>query len=464
MAAGCGVMSGAVLFIEEEFEINSTQVELLMGSLVILSVIGGLISGFLADAIGRRKTMLVAAAIVLFGCGVMGLSYSYSLLLLGRILTGIGIGFSYVIAPLYVAEVSSPATRGMLISFPEIMLNVGILLGYVSTFCLSGLPVTINWRLMLGLGGLLALGLAGGVLIIPESPRWLVVQRRTNEALSVLMKISSSDEEAELRLADIILAAEPKNSQQKAATSVLSVEMCLTCDTRLESLTPVCHGNDNEAAGVWRELLCPSPKTQKILFAALGLQFFQQASGIAVLIYYAPSIFSKAGFHSKSGDLGVTMTIGVAKTVFILIATCYLDTSGRRPLLLISSFGMTASMLMLAGSFLLLNFASAAGFAAPFAVLGSISFVSFFSMGFGPMSGLLASEIFPLRLRAQGVSLSMAMNRLLSGILSLTFLSIIHALSPAGTFFLFAGVSTIATVFVYLVIPETKGRSLEELS
>ncbi|KAJ7564023.1 hypothetical protein O6H91_03G134200 [Diphasiastrum complanatum] len=158
------------------------------------------------------------------------------------------------------------------------------------------------------------------------------------------------------------------------------------------------------------------------------------------------------------------MTIGVAKTVFILIATCYLDTSGRRPLLLISSFGMTASMLMLAGSFLLLNFASAAGFAAPFAVLGSISFVSFFSMGFGPMSGLLASEIFPLRLRAQGVSLSMAMNRLLSGILSLTFLSIIHALSPAGTFFLFAGVSTIATVFVYLVIPETKGRSLEELS
>ncbi|KAJ7564028.1 hypothetical protein O6H91_03G134300 [Diphasiastrum complanatum] len=455
-------MSGAVLFIEEELRINATQVEVLVGSLVIVSVVGGLISGFLADAIGRRKTMLVAAAIVLFGCGIMGLSYSYPLLLLGRILTGIGIGFSYVIAPLYVAEVSSPASRGMLISFPEIMLNAGILLGYVSSFCLSGLSVTINWRLMLGLGGLLALFLAGGVLTIPESPRWLVLQRRTEEALSVLMMICSNDEEAELRLAEIILSAEPKKSQQQNSSSVLSVETCLTCATdQLESAKL----NDNEGAGVWMELLCPSPKIRKILFAALGLQFFQQTSGIAVLLYYAPSIFSKAGFNSKSGDLGATMTIGLAKTVFVLIATCYLDKSGRRPLLLISSFGMTASMLVLASSFLLLNFGTTAtGFAAPFAVLGSISFVSFFSMGFGPMSGLLASEIFPLRLRAQGVSLSMALNRLLSGIISLTFLSIMHALSPAGTFFLFAGVSTIATVFVYLVIPETKGRSLEELS
>ncbi|KAJ7532462.1 hypothetical protein O6H91_13G004600 [Diphasiastrum complanatum] len=467
---GCGVMSGAVLFIKDDLKIDESQVELLMGSIVMVSLIGGLVTGVFADAIGRRKTMLVGASVVFFGCMMMGFAPSYAVLLTGRILTGIGIGFSYVIVPLYITELSPPESRGMLSSFPEIFINSGIVLGYVSSLCLSGLPISINWRLMLVLGAMPAIVLVCSVLILPESPRWLVVKNRNEEALSVLIMTSTDSSEAEIRLQDIVLAVDvPKQWHEQSFAKLDKVEAGDASNLGLEKA--VIHPQKIHGVTIWSELFWPSPQICKILFIALGLQFFQQASGVAAMIYYTPFVFAKAGLESKVGDLGATVAVGIAKTAFILVATLLLDRSGRRPLLLISNLGMTISMLTLGTSFLFVDPGLSAkqletpnALVAPLAVGATFSFFAFFSMGYGPICALLPTEIFPLRLRARGMSLTMALNRTLSGIISLTFLSIMDVLTPAGTFFLFAGMTVLSIIFVYLFVPETKGRSLEEMS
>ncbi|KAJ7563694.1 hypothetical protein O6H91_03G121700 [Diphasiastrum complanatum] len=465
-----GVMSGAVLFIRQDLNTNYIQEEILMGSLVLVSLVGTIVAGLLADTVGRKKSIFVAAIIVIAGCVIMGLAPSFWALLFGRIITGIGYGFSFMVVPLYIAEVSPPETRGRFLSFPELFINSGILLGYISSFCLAKLPVFISWRLMVGLGALPAIVLALGISIIPESPRWLVLQGRINEAFSTLILTSDHESEAEQRLNDIIVAAGNKRHKDLASAG-----------DAVENTYPKLHNkmSDNEEAGVnlaatdhkhlirhmWLELLWPTTSNLRFtLFVVLGLQFFQQASGVSVLLYYSPDIFQKAGFQSGWGSLGATVLVGIAKDISIPVATIFLDRLGRRPLLLISNIGVTASLLTIAMRFSIQDIYPNSTSNGYLTIAACCSFMVFFSMGLGPMAALLPSEILPLRLRAQGMGLSTASNRLLSGILSLSFLSIFKALGAAGTFWLFAGMSSISMLFLYSFVPETKGRTLEELS
>ncbi|KAJ7299876.1 hypothetical protein O6H91_14G027800 [Diphasiastrum complanatum] len=473
-----GVMSGAVLFIKEDLSINEAQEEMLIGSLILVSIVGNLIAGLLADKMGRKKTLLLGAIIVMAGCSIMGIAPSYVFLFLGRLLTGIGYGFPLSIVPLYIAEVSPPESRGSLLSIPEIFVNSGILLGYVSSFCLAPLPVFINWRLMLGLGGVLGFILACGSLVIPESPRWLVLRDRIDEAFEILVNTSCNEREAELRLAQIMMAADDPPTHTDTESAELKPEFLpkataiLEKGGNIEATHPLLHQKHEHKLGdAWSELLRPNPEVRRALLAAVGLQFFQQASGIAPIIYYLPSIFERAHFKSKVGSLGATVAVGLTKTLFISVATAFLDRSGRRPLLFISCVGMALSMATLAMGFYFLDWISAsetiwsANLPGVLALCSSCSFVAFFSVGMGPISGsLLPAELFPLRLRAQGLSLTMACNRLFSGLISLSFLTILTMLTPAGTFFLFALISALSIPFFYLVIPETKGQILEEIS
>jgi len=205
--ADIGVMSGASLFIRQDLKITSVQVEILVGSLNVCSLIGSLASGKTSDWIGRRYTIMVAAATFLIGAILMGLAPSFPFLMAGRVVAGIGVGYSLMISPVYVAELSPALTRGFLTSLPEVFISVGILLGYVSNYAFAGLPNGINWRLMLGLAALPAIAVALGVLGMPESPRWLVVKGRFEEAKQVLIRTSENKGEAELRLAEIQEAA-----------------------------------------------------------------------------------------------------------------------------------------------------------------------------------------------------------------------------------------------------------------
>ncbi|KAL5975896.1 hypothetical protein ACLOJK_020224 [Asimina triloba] len=438
-----GVMSGAVLFIRDDLGITWTQEELLIGSLNVCSLLGSLSAGTVSDRIGRRYTIVLSSATFLIGALLMSLAPSFSFLMAGRVVAGIGVGFSLMIGPVYTAELSPTLTRGLLTSLPEVFINVGILLGYIFNYALAGLPVSLSWRLMLGVAAFPAAAVGIGVLALPESPRWLVMQGQRREAKWVLLKTADNQGEAELRLVEIEAAA-------AAATRASA-------------------GSDDEKSGkgVWMELLWrPTPAVRRMLAVAVGLNFFMQASGNDAVVYYSPEVFRAAGIQRKKAMVAVTIVMGFTKTCFVLLSACFLDSFGRRPLLLVGSTGKAVALAALGISSKILEAAAAAEekptWALTLCVVAVCADVSFFSIGLGPITWVYSSEIFPTRLRAQGSSIAVGVNRIVSGVVTMTFLSLAREISFGYVFFIFAGISAAGAVFFYLFLPETKGKSLEE--
>ncbi|KAK3153545.1 hypothetical protein QOZ80_2BG0176930 [Eleusine coracana subsp. coracana] len=178
MGYDTGVMSGAMLFIEEDLKINDTQVQVLAGILNVCAILGALTAGRVSDWVGRRLTISLSACIFFAGSVLMGLAPNFATVLAGRCVAGIGVGYALMIAPVYAAEIASAESRGALSSLPDICISLGILLGYVANYALAKLPLVYGWRAMLGLGALPSAALAAGVFAMPESPRWLVLRGR----------------------------------------------------------------------------------------------------------------------------------------------------------------------------------------------------------------------------------------------------------------------------------------------
>ncbi|KAL4180507.1 hypothetical protein AMTRI_Chr13g92440 [Amborella trichopoda] len=439
-----GVMSGAILFIKDDLHINDVEVELLVGSLNIFSLIGSAAAGRTSDYIGRRYTIVFAGGIFFVGALMMGFAPNYAFLMAGRVVAGIGVGYALMIAPVYTAEVAPASSRGFLTSFPEVFINLGILLGYVSNYVFARLPEDLSWRLMLGVGAIPPVFLALGVLAMPESPRWLVLQGRLGAAKKILLKTSDSPDEAQRRLSEIKVAAGiPENA-----------------DGEVVSVPKHHHGE-----GVWKELLLrPTPAVRRMLIAAVAIHFFQQASGIDAVVLYSPRVFEKAGIKEKSKLLGATVGVGLTKTTFILVATFLLDRLGRRPLLLSSLGGMAVSLFGLGfGLTMIAHSDEKLVWAVGLCITTILLYVAFFSIGMGPITWVYTSEIFPLRLRAQGASIGVAVNRVISGVIGMTFISVYNAITIGGSFFLYSGVSLLAFLFFFFFLPETKGRTLEEV-
>ncbi|CAO1943566.1 unnamed protein product [Urochloa humidicola] len=426
-----GVMSGCIIFIQKDLHITEVQQEVLVGCLSFISLLGSLAAGRTSDAIGRKWTIGLAAAVFQAGAAIMTFAPSFAALMAGQLLAGIGIGIGIMVAPVYISEISPAALRGTLASLPEIFISFGILLGYVSNLAFSGLPGHLNWRVMLGAGILPSISIAFVLLLIPESPRWLVMQGRLADARAVLARVSDGEEEARERLAEIEAAA-------ARATA-------------------------GSGRAAWRELLLrPSPVVRRMLVTGLGVQFFQQATGIDALVYYSPTIFRDSGMTTESQLLAATVAVGFSKVAFIVIAIALVDRVGRKPLLYASTVGITACLAVLAAS-LSLSLPGGGGAAVAVAVLAVCGFVAFFSVGIGPINMVLSSEIFPLRLRAQAVAVGFALNRTASGGVAMSFLSICRAVTVAGAFAAFAAVSAMSVVFVHLFVPETSGKTLEEI-
>lgn len=425
-----GVMSGAIIFIQEDLKITEVQEEVLVGILSILSLLGSLAGGKTSDAIGRKWTMALAALVFQIGAAIMTLAPTFQVLLIGRILAGVGIGLGVMIAPVYIAEISPTIARGSLTSFPEIFINLGILLGYVSNFAFSGLPAHTNWRIMLAVGILPSIFIGFALFIIPESPRWLVLKNRVDDARSVLLKTMDNEKEVEERLAEIQVAAGISSAEKY------------------------------EEKAVWREFLNPSPALKRMLITGFGIQCFQQITGIDATVYYSPEIFKEAGIHGNSKLLAATVAVGLAKTGFIVVAIVLIDKLGRKPLLYLSTIGMTVCLFCLGFTLTFLGNGKVGVGLAIFWVCGN---VAFFSVGIGPVCWVLTSEIFPLKLRAQAAALGAVGNRVSSGIVAMSFLSVSRAITVGGTFFIFSFISALSVAFVYKFVPETKGKSLEQI-
>jgi sugar porter (SP) family MFS transporter len=326
----------------------------------------------------------------------------------------------------------------------QVFINAGILLGYVSNYGFSKLPTHLGWRLMLGVGAIPAVILGTVVLVMPESPRWLVMQGRLGDAKKILDKTSDSKEEAQTRLADIKEAAGiPEN-----------------CTDDVVQVPKRSHGED-----VWKELFIrPTPAVRHVLIAAVGIHFFQQSSGIDSVVLYSPRIFEKAGITNSDQKLLCTVAVGFTKTMFILVATFLLDKNGRRPLLLTSVAGMIFSLVTLGFALTIIDHTDHKMMWAVALSIGMVlTYVAFFSIGMGPITWVYSSEIFPLKLRAQGASIGVGVNRVTSGVISMTFISLYEGITIGGAFFLYAGIATVSFVFFYFMLPETQGRTLEDM-
>ncbi|KAK3125515.1 hypothetical protein QOZ80_7BG0606000 [Eleusine coracana subsp. coracana] len=441
-----GVMSGASLYIKDDLKISDSKLEVLMGILNVYSLVGSFAAGRTSDWIGRRYTIVLAAVIFFAGAFLMGFAVNYGMLMFGRFVAGVGVGYALMIAPVYTAEVSPASARGFLTSFPEVFINFGILLGYVSNYAFSRLPQNLNWRIMLGIGAAPSVVLAFMVLGMPESPRWLVMKGRLADAKVVLEKTSDTPEEAAQRLAEI-----------KAAAGI-------PADLDGDVVEVPQREGGNEESRVWKELIfSPTPAMRRILLSGIGIHFFQQASGIDAVVLYSPRVFKAAGIVGDNKVLGTTCAVGVTKTLFILVATFLLDRVGRRPLLLTSVAGMILSLVCLGMGLTVVGHSPdvKVPWAIGVAIASTMSYVAFFSIGLGPITWVYSSEIFPLHVRALGCALGVATNRVTSGVVSMTFISLSKAITIGGGFFLYGGMAMLAFIFFFFYLPETRGRTLE---
>ncbi|CAI5531434.1 unnamed protein product, partial [Closterium sp. Naga37s-1] len=493
-----GVTSGALIFVAEDFDLSHVQQEIFVGILNIVSLVGALSAGRLADFAGRRFAMGAAASIFIAGALCMAFAPTYAVLVTGRVVTGVGVGFGLALPPLFISEISPPGQRGGLVSFGELFINIGIVVGFLTSFLLSGLPVDSAWRWMLGLGAVPGFILAVGVVFLPESPRWLIMHGQVKKAKDILLTISDSKQEAHERMLEILEAAGLKEeviSKGPAAGSEFSPargrsnsrdrlegsggeggEGTVYVDEEEQEIHVIRAMEGAGGKGVWKELLWPTPAVGRMLVVCVGTNFLQQAVGIDAAVYYSPVVLRDAGITSTRALLGATLLMGVIKVSFVGIATCMLDHFGRRPLLLVSTAGMTVALLTQALAFLKLPTAvdvdvsstvtatTGVPAAAIVAFTGLCFYVAFFSIGIGPINWLYTSEIFPLRLRAQAAGIGTAVNRIASGVVAMTFLSLADATgSPAGPFFMFAGMGVVGFVFFYFLAPETRGKSLEQI-
>ncbi|WP_222915975.1 sugar porter family MFS transporter [Natrinema sp. SYSU A 869] len=420
-----GVISGAMLYIRNTFElatvfgysINASLIEgIIVSGAMIGAIIGAALGGRLADRLGRRRLILVGAVVFFVGSFIMAIAPTVEVLIVGRIVDGIGVGFASVVGPLYISEISPPEIRGSLVSLNQLTITSGILIAYLVNFAFSNGG---EWRWMLGLGMVPAAVLFVGMLFMPESPRWLYEHGRESDAREVL---------ASTRV------------EQQVEDELHEIKKTV----RTES-------------GTLRDLL--EAWVRPMLIVGVGLAAFQQVTGVNTVMYYAPTILESTGFADTASILA-TVGIGVVNVVMTIVAVLLIDRTGRRPLLLTGLGGMTLMLAVLGIAFYLPGLSGAIGWIAT----GSLMlYVAFFAIGLGPVFWLMISEIYPMEVRGTAMGVVTVVNWAGNLLVSLTFLRLVDGIGQTGTFWLYGALSLLALVFCYRLVPETKGRSLEEI-
>jgi SP family galactose:H+ symporter-like MFS transporter len=412
-----GVISGALLFLRESFVLNDTTQEIAVSVVLAGAIIGSLGAGRMNDMLGRKITLLLLAVIFTLGAVLTAISPNLLFFIVCRILVGVGIGAAASVVPVYISEMSPPRLRGTLVTFNQLAITVGIAVSYWVDLAFA--HAGMGWPPMFATAAIPGILLFLGMLVSPETPRWLASKGRWNEARQVLERMKDLDPAHEL----------------------VDVRGSLLIEQR--------------QSGV-RELFRPGLRTA--LLVGVGLAIFQQAVGINTVIYYAPIIFQKAGFVSANSAILATSVVGIVNVVSTIIATFLLDRLGRRTLLL---FGTALMVVALAA--LGVIFANSSSQTGIFTLITLIVYIFAFAISMGPVFWLMSAEIFPTRVRAAGSSICSFSNWAANFLVSLTFLSLIRLFGSPLTFTLYALMGILALVFCWFLVPETSGRTLEQI-
>lgn len=440
-----GVISGAEKFIQNEFKVSDDVIQLIVSSLLWGAAFGALGSGFLSSHFGRRKTILLSAVIFVVGALLCAFAPSEHLLVAARFLLGIAVGVASFTAPLYLSEISPQVVRGSMISMYQLMITIGIVLAFLSntwlaTYANFGGVVGGHWRIMLGIIAIPAFIMFVGVFMLPESPRWLFLKGFQERAVAVFKQMKLDDAE---------IAAEVREIEDSVKVKQNGFQLLMQ------------NSNFRRAIGL-----------------GVGLQIIQQLTGINVIMYYAPRIFGMAGFADTNQQLWGTVIVGVTNVLATFIAIAFVDRLGRKPIMYAGFVTMGLALLTVGSLFLIggethqttgangvvetVTVLKSLDYAYP-AIFALLIFIIGFAMSAGPIIWVLCSEIYPLAGRDLGVTFSTGTNWIVNAIVGMTFLSLINGFGPGYTFLLYGGMNVIFIIFFLLLVPETKGVSLEKI-
>jgi SP family arabinose:H+ symporter-like MFS transporter len=411
------VINGALVFLRLQFSLTSLQTELAASSLLLGCLIGAVAAGRLSDNLGRRKCLMGAA--LLFTLSAVGSAVAQSFVVFSgaRLVGGLAIGLASALTPIYISEVAPPQSRGRLVSLNQLAIVIGILSAYLTNWQLSGLGEQ-SWRWMFGVASVPSAGFLFGLLFIPESPRWLIARGRVEESCKVLERINGATE---------------------AHKEVKDIELAIAGEE-----------------GGYRELFSSGMRLRLVI--AVSLAVLEQICGINTVLYYGSILFTEH-FHGESAKvaLGANVLVGLVNLICTVIAMIFIDRWGRRILFLIATAGMAISLIVLA-------FSLRTSHGNPIVIFGSVLFyVGFFAVGLGPGVWVYIAEIFPTRIRGQATSLATAALWTACLAVTLTFLLIVETLGMSAAFLLYALLSLLTFFFVWKWVPETRGKSLEEI-
>ncbi|MFT6866261.1 MAG: SP family arabinose:H+ symporter-like MFS transporter [Cyclobacteriaceae bacterium] len=415
------VISGAIGFLETKFGLSPIMKGWAASSAIWGCVFGAMAAGYVSDRLGRKKVLIITA--VLFAISAIGsaIPNDLTLFVIARFVGGVGVGAASMLSPMYISEIAPADRRGMLVTLYQLAIVLGINLIYFVNLLISGAGdttwnVEMGWRYMLGSEVIPAALFLVALLFVPESPRWLASKGRDEDALAILTKI---------------------NGKERGVEVLNEVKETL-----------------NEEKGTISELFAPGLRTAMIVGMFLAL--FSQITGINAIIYYAPEIFKSVGFGTDSALLQ-TVIIGLTNTVFTFVALKFIDKAGRRKLLL---WGVSGMIVCLFGIGVVFHFEVGSG---PLLLLFILGFIASFASSLGPIPWVIISEIFPTKTR--GIAMSFAVLTLWIGVVLITQLTpvLLTGVGGATTFWIFGANAVFLLIFTYKMIPETKGKTLEEI-
>ena len=412
------VISGAEQKIQSLWGLSAGMHGLAMGSALYGTVLGSLLGGWPTDRFGRKPTLLFIGMLYVMSAIGCGFATGVGMFIAARFVGGLGIGISTVAAPLYISEIAPPAYRGRLAGMFQFNIVFGIVIAFLSNAVIARMGGEDAWRWMLGIAAVPSVIYAGMCFGIPESPRWLIGRK--------------GDRGAGLKVLKLI---EPDLPQAKL-------------EAHADELVAAAHAEKAVASKFWTwRLRIP-------IFLAILVAFFNQLSGINAVLYFAPRIFEMSGL-GKEAALLQSVGIGITNLIFTFVGLWLIDRLGRRTLLYVGSFGYIASLGLTAWAFFTQHYAIVPGCI--------FAFIAAHAVGQGAVIWVLISEIFPNRHRAEGQALGSFTHWIFAALLTTFFPTMVKAFAPGYVFLFFCGMMVLQLVWVKLMVPETKGRSLEEI-